>query len=115
MISASTIQIVLSSIGALIYFSLALGYELWLWKRGMNDFRKWLGKKLGYSIQVNTGFRSISWKIDVRAPAITKICLMIVSNTFFLLAGMFPIFLLAIIIFLIWNGCELGSKFMVGG
>jgi hypothetical protein len=68
----------------------------------MDSFRKWLEKKLGYSIRVVACSRSISWEIDPKAPVKTKVGLMIVSNTFFLLTGMFPILLLAIVAFLMF-------------
>ncbi len=111
MTSDYTIQIAISIITVLIYVFLMLGYELWLWKKGMDSFREWLGKKLGYPIRAIAGFRSISWKIDSKAPVKTKIFLMIVSNAFILLSGMVPIFLLALVTLLMF----LAISFFTGG
>lgn len=89
--------IIVSVSAAIVYLFTMIAYELWLWKRAMNDFRNWLGKKLGYSIKAVAGFRWISWEIDPKAPAKAKICVMIVSNVFIILTGLVPILILAII------------------
>ncbi len=96
------IQFAISIIVGLIYIFLGVKYELWLWKKGMDRFRKWLEGKLGYSIKVVPGSRSISWEITSKAPIKKKIWLMIVSNAFFLLTEMFPIFLMAIFVILMF-------------
>ncbi|MBN2005483.1 MAG: hypothetical protein JXA21_19145 [Anaerolineae bacterium] len=96
------IQAVIGGIGALVYIVSALWYMHWLWKKGMDRFRHWLEERLGYPIKVVSGFRYISWEIEGKAPLETKIVLMIVSNAFILLSGMVPIFMLAVIAFLMF-------------
>jgi len=91
------IQAIIGGVVALTYLALTLWYENWLWKKGMDRLRELFQKKLGYPISVVTGFRSISWKINSRAPLVTKIWVMIVSNAFILLSGMVPIFFLGVL------------------
>src|SRR5262245_30264617 len=90
-------QIVLSVIATLLYIVLGLGFELWLWRTGMDRFRQWLGEQLGYPIRVVPCYRFISWQIAPEAPANLKFRLLLVSNAFFLLAGLWPIFLLGMV------------------
>lgn len=90
-------SIIVSVLVAIVYLSAMVAYELWLWKRGMNDLRKWVGKKLGYPIKAVASSRWISWEIDPKAPAKARICVMIVSNAFILLTGLVPILVLAIV------------------
>jgi hypothetical protein len=105
------VAFVASMFWVIAYLLVVLKYEHWLWTKGMDGFRRWLGNKLGYSIKVIHGFRSISWRVDSRAPRKTRFRLMIISNTFFLLSGFVPIIVLLIVVLLMFMYCSFVGGF----